>query len=346
MCAMDERKTDETDRQGKSPEKEPVKKEKNVAMKDVRRTERTKNCIADINLMLEYCLNKGIPISNETQEKLPWFYSVEDAMINSEGLAKLVNIHGLLCRIIEPATPRSLAATKFSLGKGSWKTTVFILLLIIAAIVGLLGYLYTLGTWGFDTPTTLHWPSDTPKTEYSRAMLTASLLPVPMMAKLGAKLRKNNDQGFTARESLNYLFAALIGSAFYGLLKAYGYLRKRTFDPDYILTYVIRLFLGIISGIILAMFGSELLKGTDTFSRLGPGILALLGGYSAEAVRQVLDRAVEVSITVVQGRDSFNEQRLAVSKDVLSIAQAAAKDAETPQHLREKLDALMKKLQQ
>lgn len=343
MCASQEGNTNKiTEEKGKSIGKDPNEVIKPTA---IRHTERTKDIIADINLMLEYSLNKGIPISDQTQGELPWFYSVEDAVIDSTGLARLIKIHGLLCRIIEPATPRSLVATKGTLGKGSRKTTVFIFFLIIATILGFLGYLYSLGTWGWNSSTTLHWPSDTPQTELSGTVITASLFPSPIMAKSGAKLIKKDDQGISGRESLNYLCAALIGSAFYGLLKAYGYIRKRIFDPDYILTYIIRLFLGIISGVILAMFGSELLEGTDTFSRLGPGIVALLGGYSAEAVRQVLDRAVEVSITVVQGRDSFTQDRMDMSKDILSIAEEAAKDENTPNIVKEKLEALMKKLQ-
>src|SRR6185503_9358434 len=99
------------------------------------------------------------------------------------------------------------------------------------------------------------------------------------------------------RLQLNFLAAAALGSAFAGLLIASDYLKNRTFDPRYLPVYYIRFFVGLLAGSILANLGSQLFEGNSTIATLGPGIIALLGGYSAEAVKQILDRLVEVLVT-------------------------------------------------
>lgn len=151
--------------------------------------------------------------------------------------------------------------------------------------------------------------------------------------------------GALTPEQLNFLYAAILGAAFNGLLTAYKYLRNRSFDPNYVGLYVIRFCVGVVAGIILANLGAELFKSNDTLSKLAPGIIALLGAYSAEAVRQILDRLVEVLLTVVKGKDTSSEERLAIAKDVLSVSQAAASNPTTPADVKSKLDGLLKKLQ-
>jgi len=137
----------------------------------------------------------------------------------------------------------------------------------------------------------------------------------------------------------------MLGAAFSGLLTAYSYLKSSSFDPHYATIYVIRFVVGLVAGVILANLGFGLFSGNDTIIKLGPGIIALIGGYSAEAVRQILDRLVEILVTAVRGKDTTTDERLAVAKDVLSIAQTAASDPNTPANVKDKLDGLLKKLQ-
>src|SRR5262245_27328504 len=49
--------------------------------------------------------------------------------------------------------------------------------------------------------------------------------------------------------------AAIAGSAFYSLYAASQYLVQKTFSPSYNQVYLIRLTLGVLSGLILGMFG-------------------------------------------------------------------------------------------
>ena len=94
----------------------------------------------------------------------------------------------------------------------------------------------------------------------------------------------------------------LLGSAFYGLYTAHKYLVRCTFDPKYHQVYLIRYVLGLTSGTILGFFGRDLLKGNSDISKqLGAAVLALIGGYAAEAVSQVLQRFAETLVTIVRG---------------------------------------------
>jgi hypothetical protein len=124
----------------------------------------------------------------------------------------------------------------------------------------------------------------------------------------------------------NYVIGAGLGSSFYALFTAHDYVKQRTFDPRYNSVYMIRFVLGVISGIILAnlpIFGQN-----PTLKSLGPGVLALLGGFSAEAVNQVLQRLVEVLIAVVKGSGSdVAEAQLEQSKAKMSAQLTSAKQA-------------------
>jgi len=98
---------------------------------------------------------------------------------------------------------------------------------------------------------------------------------------------------------------------------------------------------------ILGNLGAGLFTGDTTLSKLGPGMISLLGGYSAEAVRQILDRLVEVMVSTVRGKDdAAGAERLNVAKDVLSVAETATASANTPPEVREKLNTLLRKLRQ
>jgi len=100
-------------------------------------------------------------------------------------------------------------------------------------------------------------------------------------------------------QTLGWVSGAGLGSAFYGLFTANDYTKQRTFDPRYNSVYMIRFFLGVIAGVILARL--PLFNGEGTLKTLGPNIIALLGGYSAEAVNQILQRLVEIMVATVKG---------------------------------------------
>jgi hypothetical protein len=188
--------------------------------------------------------------------------------------------------------------------------------LIIASVVGLIGYVITLPLSDVVEGQKTAVNGASTKSASDRGLLASMTLP-PAVTYLPVPARASITSGDSLRLQFNYLFAAMLGAAFNGLLTAYNYLRDRSFDPHYVAVYVIRFVVGLLAGVVLANLGSELFQGNDTLAKLGPGIIALLGGYSAEAVRQVVDRLVEVLATIVKGKDTATDERLTVTKDVL-----------------------------
>jgi hypothetical protein len=106
---------------------------------------------------------------------------------------------------------------------------------------------------------------------------------------------------------LNEFAAAALGASFYVLMRTYPYLARRSYDPKFNAAYISRFITGMVGGVILATgLGPTLaarfieLPGHE----ITPGILALLGGYSAEAVEIVLQRLVDVVTAAVRGDGS------------------------------------------
>jgi hypothetical protein len=118
------------------------------------------------------------------------------------------------------------------------------------------------------------------------------------------------DFGQQAWLGLNALGGAGLGASFYVLLRTQPYLLNRSYDPKYNAAYISRFITGLVGGVILATTLAPTLmaqSGPD-FAKFSPGVLALLGGYSAEAVEQILQRLVEVLLSLVRGDASEQTQ--------------------------------------
>jgi hypothetical protein len=132
-----------------------------------------------------------------------------------------------------------------------------------------------------------------------------------------------------------------LGSSFYALHTASRYIKSGTFDPKYNNTYLIRLGLGLLSGLILAFFLKDLLNintastSGSSVAKIGVAALALLGGYAAEAVAHILDRVSETLVTLVSGGD----------KDKIESAKQKA-EADAEKKTTETLADTVKKLHQ
>ena len=135
--------------------------------------------------------------------------------------------------------------------------------------------------------------------------------------------------------SVNALFGAVLGASFYVLVKTQPFLANRSYDPKFNASYISRFFTGIIGGLILAIaFGPFLAGklGAELNQSLSPGVLALLGGFSARAVELILQRLVEVLMAAVRG-DASDEARARLA------AAAAAKDNAVKKTLDAVVDA-------
>ncbi len=288
--------------------------------------------LTDIGRMLSHIRDQGIMIPENLNDEVGFVYSLKDAhVLDEDGFKRIVQLHGKLSALITPATPRSLSATDFcDCNKYSNLTVLLLLFFIIAAFSALYGYVKTIK----------------PGTGADLQKSTDANMATLIVSDGNEPAEKTDVISGTLYDQRNYLCAAMIGAAFNGLLTMYRYLRNRSFEPNYMGIYIIRFVVGVLAGVVLANFCSGLFQGNSVIAKLGQGVIALLGGYSAEAVRQILDRLVEVLLTVVKGAaDAASQERLAISKDMLSIAQEAA-DPKTPVGLKEKIDGLLKKLQQ
>jgi hypothetical protein len=96
---------------------------------------------------------------------------------------------------------------------------------------------------------------------------------------------------------------AILGSAFYALWTAREYLKDGTFSRAYSQVYVIRFGLGIVAGFILGSVAPTLPFLQGDAKNLTPLTFAIVGGFSAEAVVQILQRVADILVAAVRGSD-------------------------------------------
>jgi hypothetical protein len=121
-------------------------------------------------------------------------------------------------------------------------------------------------------------------------------------------------------EQLNWMAAAVLGATFSALFTAYRYIVNRTFDPQYTAVYWVRIIVGGVAGVVLANFGQNI---GDTTTKFTPALLSLLGGYSAEAVNQLLMRFTEMLVAAVKGS---NEAQLREKEKEVTTAKTKARE--------------------
>jgi hypothetical protein len=120
------------------------------------------------------------------------------------------------------------------------------------------------------------------------------------------------------------LAAAGMGAAFVALYRANGYITTGSFDPDYESTYWVRFLLGIIAGLVLAKL-VPIGGGSDVYQA---PLLALVGGFSANAVHTVLTRITETVESLVKG----------TGQEAVAAQASAAKARADEQAARGRLD--------
>ncbi|WP_333876145.1 hypothetical protein [Methylobacter sp.] len=191
-------------------------------------------------------------------------------------ITALVDVHCLLTRLIEPATPQTVlllyveqkAETLLRfLGPVS-----LVRQLMLAAVISLFIFI-TLMASPFINGSTL-----------AEDVLSADGL--EQLARL-----------------VFYVGAAGLGASFTALYTANAYISKGTYDPCYQSSYWIRFLLGIIAGLLLSLLVSE--QSIQSDGMLSKGIirplLAILGGFSADLLYTFLNRMVETFKSLFEG---------------------------------------------
>lgn len=176
-------------------------------------------------------------------------------------LQALMEMHALLTKAVTPATPNSIEATA--------RGTRF---------------------WEF----------------LNRPPLVGGMIVVALLSLVGFILTLPPDASAPSANTLSILnefhwtLAAALGAGFYTLFSVYDYVRDRTYDPSYNGVYIVRFILGVIAGLVLAnIFPFRSISPDDP--NLSRAVVALLGGFSTEAVNQILQRLVDVMIAAVRG---------------------------------------------
>jgi hypothetical protein len=147
-------------------------------------------------------------------------------------------------------------------------------------------------------------------------------------------------------QHLQNFFAAMLGAAFYTLYTANTYIVQRTFNRAYIIHYGVRFVLGIVAGVILANFGEYLLTGSVAGGVERPSViltqtvLALMGGYSADAVNAIFTRVAETLTTLVRGDPGKQAKRAAEAEVKVAKASAKATTAVSQNEQLQQLQAL------
>ena len=145
------------------------------------------------------------------------------------------------------------------------------------------------------------------------------------------------DRSVSFWTSINAFFGAMLGASFYVLVKTQPYLATRSYDPKYNASYISRFFTGVIGGLILSIALGPFISGklgTQLDQSLSPGVIALLGGFSARAVELILQRLVEVLMAAVRG-DGSDDAKARL------MALSAAKDDLVKKALDDVIDAHM-----
>jgi len=250
--------------------------------------------------------------------------ALDSVLTATNKLSLIIAAHNALTKIIAPATPISLEATEPLPGwLGSIRRPPLVLAMIIIAILSIIGFVTT----SVISASQQNKPPDT-KTSPS-ASYKHSTFPVPLASFILVFDQETPSLGASPNapswiKLLNWCFAAALGAVFYVLFTVHDYVKNRTFDPRYNTVYVVRFVLGILSGLILAIvFSTPKFTNNEALRSLGPAVAALLGGFSAEAVYQVLQRLVEIMLSAVRGDNSAAAKAQVSDKtknDILTVA--------------------------
>jgi hypothetical protein len=190
-------------------------------------------------------------------------------------------------------------------------------------------------------------------------MLTVGLLCLAAYIAVLAFPAGAGSWGEVARQA-GLLAAAGLGASFYALFTANRYVIARTYDPKYTIVYWTRFGLGLIAGVILANL-IVVRTSSSVLRDVGPTTIALLGGYSSDAVNRILRRLVDMLVTLVRGdtreivaarehqlkaamAEQSARERLATASTLLQLYQRLADNApgeEVRNRLREILDSLL-----
>ena len=217
----------------------------------------------EINNMLSYAVYNGIIINTDI-----------NSLVQNSSVDDLINAHNLLCKNIAPASPKSISFIKAIIKNGSRKS-------FINKFPGI------------------------------RNLLVLALIFLVLFIGSGMSEQVNNDsldQGVLVNNGfpllINFIYLASIsgmGVLFFLLKNISISVKNGTLIPEDSIEYSTQIILGIISGIIVSEIISTGTIEAESATLLNKGGLALLGGFSSDAIFSILkgliDRLKNIFVT-------------------------------------------------
>lgn len=222
--------------------------------------------------MAEFALSKGKAIDVSLFRSIERFEAelqtddLGPVMREQHDIEELLTAHQALVKIIEPATPLTILLLDVERKTTSWLRffgpVSVVRQMMAVAIISLATFIF---------------------------LSTSDVVAVG-----SGNIFKSNGVSLLINLAF-FLASAAMGASFAALYKANSYITSGTFDPNYQASYWIRFFLGLISGVVLAVMISEnALKGNELLVEgIARPLLAILGGFSADLVYTLLSRMVE-----------------------------------------------------
>jgi hypothetical protein len=191
-----------------------------------------------------------------------------------EDAAEIVAAHRLLSRLVEPATPKSITLLNQQAPTTRWRSlfgAVFVVrVMMLLAVLFLFTFLVLLPIAGDD--------------------------PIAVISGGG-----DRSWGESFLSAVYLLLAAGLGVLFSQLYRINRQISRGQYDPAEDAVQMTTVVLGLIAGVVMAMFMSDVLKNTDGSERFSQPLLALLGGFSAPAVHNIVSRFVDALGALVGG---------------------------------------------
>ncbi|ARE40745.1 hypothetical protein RGUI_2604 [Rhodovulum sp. P5] len=227
--------------------------------------------------MLDYFMTRGVSVTDEALAEIKLKAGILDFGIERRAeipMAELIDLHATLARALSPALPSTIE----------------------------------LLAWD-ERNSFLNWMAPVPAIR-TLIFFTAFFLAVSMAALGIDGVAENYHMAFldptnTTRVPVALFFASLaaLGACFSVLYDARKYVVEGTYDPRVGSNYIIRVVLGIVSGMILTqlLFDNATTPSdgtTATVNGIGKPLAALLGGFASQFVYEGLKRLVDALSTI------------------------------------------------
>ncbi len=204
----------------------------------------------EINNMIGFAVYNGIIINTQINQL------IQDSTVDD-----LINAHNLLCKNVAPATPKSIEYTKKMHQEGSGKSVLNKIPvsrnLIIVALLFLTIFIATVMS------------PEVNNDSLDKGILGASGLPLLL------------NLGFLSS-------VAGLGVIFFLLKDVSNSIKNGTLIPEETISYISQILLGIIAGLLMSEILALYLKDPEDINLFNKSILALIGGFSSDAIFGIL----------------------------------------------------------